>query len=312
VDTDGTPEFDSVRQYLNEIGAVRLLTAEQEVELAKRIEAGVYAAELLRQTHERSRALPRRRWRELEAVARDGRQAKDHMIRANLRLVVAVVSKRHRQGIPLLDAIQEGNLGLIRAVEKFDYTKGYKFSTYATWWIRQAMDRGAADAARTIRLPVHVFEELNKVRAIERTLTIQLGHEPTVEELAAAAGKTTERIDELRRIGRDVVSLDTPIGDQDDLRWRERIEDTALPPPPETVEHQSLMADVRVAVAALPPREAQVITRRYGLRTSEPGTLREIAEELRISRERVRQLEIHGLALLRDPENRASLLPWAG
>jgi RNA polymerase sigma factor (sigma-70 family) len=309
-DDDG--ELDFVRQYLNEIGTIPLLDAAQEIELSKRIEAGVYAAHLLSQVDERTDQPTAHRREELALVAEDGRRAKDHMIRANLRLVVAVAKKHYRNDIPLLDAIQEGNLGLIRAVEKFDYTKGYKFSTYATWWIRQFTNRGAAEASRTIRLPVHVAEELAKVRAVERTLAIQLGHQPTVEDLATEVGMPAERIAELRRIGRTVVSLDAPLDDQDGLPLGDAIEDTERTPIPDVVEQQVLIHDVRAAVAALPPREAQVITLRYGLGTDRPGTLQEIANTLRISRERVRQLEIHALTRLREPTRLASLLPWAG
>jgi RNA polymerase sigma factor (sigma-70 family) len=304
VRADENYELDLVRHYLNEIGSVPLLTAMQEIEL--------YAAQLLREADERADPLPTDRRGDLEAVAEDGRAAKDHMIRANLRLVVAMVRKHPRRGMPLLDAIQNGNLGLIRAVEKFDYTKGFKFSTYATWWIRQAMARGAAEASRAIRLPAHVGEELSKVQAVEHALTSQTGHEPNIDDLTAATGLPAERISEPRRIGRTVLSLETPLGEADDLTLGEAIQDTELVSASDTAERHALIADVRAAVAALPPREAQVIVLRYGLRTGQPATLQEISDELRISRERTRQLQIHALNRLRAPDHHPSLQAWAG
>jgi RNA polymerase sigma factor (sigma-70 family) len=308
--TDG-PATDLVRQYLDEIGSFALLTADEEVALAKRIEAGVYAAAQLSGTATTTRQLPPSRRRDLTLVAEDGRRAKEHMIRANLRLVVAVVRRYNRHRLPMLDAVQEGNLGLIRAVEKFDYTKGFKFSTYATWWIRQAVDRGVADQSRTIRLPVHVVEEVNKVRAMERKLTVRLGHEPTVDELATESGKPADRISELHRIARQVISLDSPLGDDGaDLSLGQFVDDADQTSGPDIVERAALAADVRASVAALPPRESRVITLRYGLRTGRTSTLQEVATELRVSRERVRQLELHALRLLRGA-SQPSLLPWA-
>ncbi|HET9139810.1 sigma-70 family RNA polymerase sigma factor [Actinophytocola sp.] len=305
-------QLDLVRRYLNEIGSVPLLTAAQEVELGKRIEAGLYAEQVLGEPAGGPHQLTAVRRHELRAVAEDGRQARDHMIKANLRLVVAVARKHYRQGVPLLDAIQNGTLGLIHAVEKFDYTKGYKFSTYATWWIRQAIDRGAAEGARTIRLPMHVWEELNKVRAAEHQLALHQAQEPTAEELAGRTGQTAGRVADLRRIGRAVVSLDTPVGEDAALTLGELVEDTELPSTPDIAEHHALIDDVAAAVAALPPREAQVITLRFGLRTGKPSTLRETAERLRISPERVRQLQLHALDRLRDPDHRPCLSAWAG
>jgi RNA polymerase sigma factor (sigma-70 family) len=311
VRADVDNEVDLVRQYLNEIGSVPLLSAVQEIDLAKRIEAGLYAEHLLHDANEQEPLLPARRRQFLQAVAEDGRAAKDHMIRANLRLVVAVVRKSPRRGLPLLDAIQNGNLGLIRAVEKFDYTKGFKFSTYATWWIRQATARGAAETSRAIRLPAQVADELSKIQGVEHALTVQKGREPTMEELATATGKPTQRVAELRRIGRTTLSLDTPLGDTDGPTLGEAMETAEPASIPETVERHALIATIRAAVATLPPREAQVITLRYGLRTGQPCTLRETAAQLRISPERARQLQIHALDRLRAPDHRPALVPWA-
>ena len=307
-DADGR---DLVRRYLDEIGSVPLLTAAQEVELAKRIEAGLYAAELLRQANADQESPGGRSRAELAAVAEDGRSAKDRMIRANLRLVVSVVKRHPRRVLPLLDAIQEGNLGLIHAVEKFDYAKGYKFSTYATWWIRQALARGSAQQSRTVRLPIHVMEELNKLDQIERGLGVQLGHDPSTEELAKASDIPEPRIAELRRAARDTLSLDTPIDEDGQLRLVDVITETDPPEIGENMERRSLVADVRAVVATLPTNEALVIRQRYGL-GGQARTLREIGDELGVSRERVRQLELHGLIALREDARRRVLLPWTG
>ncbi len=302
---------DLVRRYLDEIGSVPLLTAAQEVELAKRIEAGMYAAELLREAVA-ERPLGLRHRDELEAVARDGQAAKDHMIRANLRLVVAVARRHPHRGLPLLDAIQEGNLGLIRAVEKFDYTKGYKFSTYATWWIRQALGRGSAAQSRTIRLPVYVMDKLIKLDRVDHELGLRLGRDPTIEDLAVAVGMPVERVGELRQIGREVVSLDTALGEDGRRQLANAIADDDAPSAPDVVERRGLAADMRAMMATLPARESLVLARRYGLGDGQPRTLREISDELGLSRERVRQLERHGLALLRESRRRRVLLPWTG
>ena len=310
-DDDRRP--DLVRTYLDEIGSVPLLTAVEEVDLAKRIEAGLYAAELLRQADDGRRSLTAGCRAELVAVAEEGRRAKDGMIRANLRLVVAVVKRQPHRGLPLPDAIQEGNLGLIRAVEKFDYTKGFKFSTYATWWIRQALERGRAQQFRTLRLPVHVVEELNRLERIGHELSVRLGREPSVEELAVATGAPSARVEELRRVGRDVVSLDAPLGDGDgELRLAEVVTDVEAPGVEEVVERHALVTDVRAVVATLPPREALVITRRYGLDGDRPRTLREIGDEIGVGRERVRQLERDGIESLREPARSGALLSWTG
>ena len=301
-------DVDMVGQYLGQIGATPLLTAAQEVELAKRIEAGLYAAELLR----RADTDDGRTSAELEAVVRDGELAKDHMIRANLRLVVSVARKYYRHaGLSFLDVIQDGNLGLIRAVEKFDYAKGFKFSTYATWWIRQAIERGRADRSRTVRLPVHVVEKLNRISRIERNLANVLGRDPTPAEVAAQAEMSVEQIERLRELTRAAVSLDTPIGDDGETSIGDLIEDTDVLQPAEIVEHHAMTDGLRSLVASLPPREAAIITLRYGLEDGQQHTLAEVAERVGLTRERVRQLEKHAMNTLRDPRRHANLLPWA-
>ncbi|GDY29702.1 sigma-70 family RNA polymerase sigma factor [Gandjariella thermophila] len=310
-------EPDLAHHYLKDIGSTPLLTAEEEVDLAKRIEAGVYAAEQLRRDAEGEEPLsaapitPDRR-RELAAVAADGRRAKDHMIRANLRLVVSAAKKHAHRGLPFLDVIQEGNLGLIRAVEKFDYAKGYKFSTYAMWWIRQAIERGLAEQTRVIRLPVHVVEELSRIGRIDRQLSLRLGREPTVQELAEETGTPAHRVVELRRAAREAISLDTPIGEDGETRVADLIEDTETLQAVEALEHQALGEDIRAVVNTLPPREARIVTLRYGLHGGQPQTLQEVAEQVGLTRERVRQLEKAAPAELRNPDRRPPLLEWAG
>ena len=304
-------DVDLVGQYLGQIGATPLLTAAQEVELSKRIEAGLYAAELLR-TADATGTAPDQPREELEALVRDGDQAKDHMIRANLRLVVSVARKYYRHaGLSFLDIIQDGNLGLIRAVEKFDYAKGFKFSTYATWWIRQAIERGRADRSRTVRLPVHVVEKLNRLSRVERNLAIELGRDPTIEEVAVQAELTVEQIEQLRELTRSAVSLDTPIGEDGETRIGDLIEDVDVLQPAEVAEHHDMINSLRSLVDSLPPREATIINLRYGLDDGKPHTLAEVAERIGLTRERVRQLEKHALAKPRDPQRHATLLPWA-
>jgi RNA polymerase sigma factor (sigma-70 family) len=279
------------------------LTADQEVDLARRIEAGVYAGFLLA-------GVPSRPRRDLEYLVEDARRARRHMIVANLRLVVSVARQHNRGRLSLLDAIQEGNLGLIHAVEKFDYTKGYKFSTYASWWIRQAIDRGAAHA-RAIRLPAHVEDEVNRARAAHRALTADLGRAPTDDEIAAATGSTAGRIEELRRFSRSTISLDVSTGDDGEgVPFGEFIEDGELPPAQDVVEREALVADVRAAVADLPAREGHAVTLRFGLGSGRPCTLREIGDALGTSRERARQLIVQGLKRLASAESRHSLVQW--
>jgi RNA polymerase sigma factor (sigma-70 family) len=308
---DSHDEADLLRHYLREIGTTPLLTAQQEVDLAKRIEAGVYAAELLRRAEEDGTELPARRRRELHAVATDGHAAKDHMIRANLRLVVATAKKHTRRGTPLLDVIQEGNLGLIRAVEKFDYAKGFKFSTYAMWWIRQSIERGLAEVSRTVRLPMHVVEQVNKIGRMERNLADRLGRDPTVEELAVECELPVDKLTELRRAARDTISLDTPLGDDGGMLVGDLIEDSAVDDAQDRVERHALVEELRELLTTLAPREALIMSLRYGLTDGREHTLQDVAERVGLTKERVRQLEKESLATLRDPRLNRSLLEWA-
>ncbi|NEE03034.1 sigma-70 family RNA polymerase sigma factor [Phytoactinopolyspora halotolerans] len=304
------PEYDLVGQYLKQIGATPLLSAEEEVELAKRIEAGVYAQQLLEQ--EDAGGDPGRPRRELEAIARDGERAKDHMIRANLRLVVSAARKFYRNsGMSFLDVVQDGNLGLIRAVEKFDYAKGYKFSTYAMWWIRQAIERGRTEKARTIRLPAYQVESLSKLGRADRKLQLRLERDPTVEELAAEADMSVERVEELRELSRDVISLDTPVGDEGSANVGDLIEDTEVLQASEVAEFRALGEELRSLVGTLAPREAMIITLRYGLHDGRQHSLQEVGERVGLTKERVRQLEKQAIAELRDPARHEPLLEWA-
>jgi RNA polymerase sigma factor (sigma-70 family) len=302
---------DLLGQYLAQIAATPLLGAADEVRLAQRIEAGVHALEELRQAEAGERALSPHRRRALEGVVRDGQAAKDHMIRANLRLVVAMAKRHAHRGVPLLDVIQEGNLGLIRAVEKFDHTKGFKFSTYATWWIRQAIERGLAQHARTVRLPMHVVEELQKLGNIERRLQLSLGREPTVQEVAGESGFAEDRISWLRRVGRHAVSLDTPVDDTGETVVGDLIADTDVLQAADVAEYKALAEDLREAIGTLAPREAMILSLRYGLHDGQHRTLEQVARHVGLTRERVRQLEKQSLAQLRAPETRERLLEWA-
>ena len=298
---------DSVHTYLKSIGRTSLLTAEQEVDLAKRIEAGLYAEHKLETEAKLSQALRR----DLEDVAEDGRSAKSHMLEANLRLVVSVAKKYSDRGLSLLDVVQEGNLGLIRAVEKFDYTKGYKFSTYAMWWIRQAIQRGFADSARTIRLPVHVLEMLSKLSRVERDMHQRLGREPTPEELAVELDRTPDQIEELLRTSRQPISLDSTIGEDGETSIGDLIEDTDAPEASELVDRQLLADQLRHALDALTPREATIMAMRFGLYDGNPHTLDEIGRALGLTRERIRQLEKQSLSKLRHPSRAQPLLDYA-
>ncbi|GHE26578.1 RNA polymerase principal sigma factor HrdB [Streptosporangium violaceochromogenes] len=298
---------DSVHTYLKSIGRRTLLTAAQEVELAKRIEAGLYAEAKLEAEPGLSPAVRD----DLEWIAEDGRRAKDHMLEANLRLVVSVAKKYTDRGMALLDVVQEGNLGLIRAVEKFDYTKGYKFSTYAMWWIRQAIQRGFADSARTIRLPVHVLEMLSKLSRVERDMHQRLGREPTPEELAVELDRTPDQIEELLRTSRQPISLNATIGDDGETTIGDLIEDIDSPEASEVVDRQLLGEQLRGVLGNLSPREAKIMALRFGLVDGKPHTLDEIGKHLGLTRERIRQLEKESLSKLRHPSNTLPLLDWA-
>jgi RNA polymerase primary sigma factor len=305
---DQTPAMgDSVHTYLKSIGRTSLLTAEQEVDLAKRIEAGLFAEHKL----ETSTGLDEAYRRDLELIAEDGRRAKAHMLEANLRLVVSVAKKYSDRGLSLLDVVQEGNLGLIRAVEKFDYTKGYKFSTYAMWWIRQAIQRGFADSARTIRLPVHVLEMLSKLSRVERDMHQRLGREPTPEELAVELDRTPDQIEELLRTSRQPISLDSTIGEDGETSIGDLIEDVDAPEASELVDRQLMAEQLRSALDALTPREATIMAMRFGLYDGNPHTLDEIGRALGLTRERIRQLEKQSLSKLRHPSRAQPLLDFA-
>ncbi|NUW38841.1 RNA polymerase sigma factor [Nonomuraea rhodomycinica] len=298
---------DSVHTYLKSIGRRTLLTAAQEVELARRIEAGLYAEYKL----ETDSTLSPAAREDLEMVVQDGREAKDHMLEANLRLVVSVAKKYTDRGMSLLDVVQEGNLGLIRAVEKFDYTKGFKFSTYAMWWIRQAIQRGFADSARTIRLPVHVLEMLSKLSRVERDMHQRLGREPTPEELAKELDRTPDQIEELLRTSRQPISLNATIGEDGETTIGDLIEDVDSPEASEIVDRQLLGDQLRGVLDNLSPRESKIMALRFGLVDGKPHTLDEIGKHLGLTRERIRQLEKESLSKLRHPSNTRPLLDWA-
>jgi RNA polymerase nonessential primary-like sigma factor len=294
---------DLVRVYLNEIGKVPLLTAADEVELAKRIEAGLYAEHLLTASNSFSAA----RRRDLRALVIDGSRAKDHLLRANLRLVVSLAKRYTGHGMPFLDLIQEGNLGLIRAVEKFDYTKGFKFSTYATWWIRQAISRAMADQSRTIRLPVHLVEQVNKLQRLRREMNQSLGREATDAELAAELDVPEERIRELIDLSRDLVSLDQTVGTDDDAALGDFIADDTAPAAEAAVEAGLMRTQLRSVLGTLEAREAAVVRMRYGLDDGQPRTLDEIGRAFKLSRERIRQIERETMAKLRHPSRAQAL-----
>jgi len=296
-----------VRVYLNGIGKTALLTAAGEVELAKRIEAGLYAEHLLTSR----KRLGEKRKRELEAVMRDGEAARRHLLEANLRLVVSLAKRYTGRGMPLLDLIQEGNLGLIRAMEKFDYTKGFKFSTYATWWIRQAITRGMADQSRTIRLPVHLVEQVNKLARIKREMHQILGREASDEELAAESGIPVERINDLLEHSRDPVSLDMPVGSDEEAPLGDFIEDAEAMSAENAVIAELLHTDIRSVLATLDEREHQVIRLRYGLDDGQPRTLDQIGKLFGLSRERVRQIERDVMSKLRNGERADRLRSYA-
>lgn len=311
LDDDTPATGDSVHTYLKAIGRTPLLTAEEEVDLAKRIEAGLYAEEKLRLAATGEDKLSEELRGDLEILADDGRRAKAHMLEANLRLVVSVAKKYSDRGLPFLDVVQEGNLGLIRAVEKFDYTKGYKFSTYAMWWIRQAIQRGFADSARTIRLPVHVLEMLSKLSRVERDMHQQFGREPTPEELATELDRTPEQVEELLRTSRQPISLESPIGEDGETRIGDLIEDLDTPEAATLVDHQLMADQLRDVLDTLEPRESTIMAMRFGLIDGRPRTLDEIGNHLGLTRERIRQLEKESLSKLRHPSRSMPLLDFA-
>ncbi|HEY5857028.1 MAG TPA: sigma-70 family RNA polymerase sigma factor [Aldersonia sp.] len=310
VDTDldaQSPAADLVRVYLNGIGRTALLSAEQEVELAKRIEVGLYAQHVL----ETGKRLTAAKKRDLAVIVREGRAARSHLLEANLRLVVSLAKRYTGRGMPLLDLIQEGNLGLIRAMEKFDYAKGFKFSTYATWWIRQAITRGMADQSRTIRLPVHLVEQVNKLARIKRELHQQLGREPSDEELSAESGIPVAKITDLLDHSRDPVSLDMPVGSDEEAPLGDFIEDSEATSAESAVIAGLLHSDVRSVLATLDEREQQVIRLRYGLDDGQPRTLDQIGKLFGLSRERVRQIEREVMAKLRKGDRAERLRSYA-
>ena len=289
---------DPVKDYLKQIGKVSLLNAEQEVDLARRIEAGLYAEELLKTT---SNDLSSRQRRELHILAQDGQQAKNHLLEANLRLVVSLAKRYTGRGMQFLDLIQEGNLGLIRAVEKFDYTKGYKFSTYATWWIRQAITRAMADQARTIRIPVHMVEVINKLARVQRQMLQDLGREPTPEELAKELDMTPEKVVEVQKYGREPISLHTPLGEDGDSEFGDLIEDSEAIVPADAVSFTLLQEQLHRVLDTLSEREAGVVSMRFGLGDGQPKTLDEIGKVYGVTRERIRQIESKTMSKLRHP-----------
>ncbi|GAA2625641.1 RNA polymerase sigma factor [Streptomyces axinellae] len=288
---------DPVKDYLKQIGKVPLLNAEQEVELAKRIEAGLFAEDKLAAADKLAPKLQR----ELEIIAEDGRRAKNHLLEANLRLVVSLAKRYTGRGMLFLDLIQEGNLGLIRAVEKFDYTKGYKFSTYATWWIRQAITRAMADQARTIRIPVHMVEVINKLARVQRQMLQDLGREPTPEELAKELDMTPEKVVEVQKYGREPISLHTPLGEDGDSEFGDLIEDSEAVVPADAVSFTLLQEQLHSVLDTLSEREAGVVSMRFGLTDGQPKTLDEIGKVYGVTRERIRQIESKTMSKLRHP-----------
>ncbi|MBO0864224.1 MAG: RNA polymerase sigma factor [Mycobacterium sp.] len=300
-DAELTASADSVRAYLKQIGKVALLNAEEEVELAKRIEAGLYATQLMAEIAERGEKLPAPQRRDMAWICRDGDRAKNHLLEANLRLVVSLAKRYTGRGMAFLDLIQEGNLGLIRAVEKFDYTKGYKFSTYATWWIRQAITRAMADQARTIRIPVHMVEVINKLGRIQRELLQDLGREPTPEELAKEMDITPEKVLEIQQYAREPISLDQTIGDEGDSQLGDFIEDSEAVVAVDAVSFTLLQDQLQSVLETLSEREAGVVRLRFGLTDGQPRTLDEIGQVYGVTRERIRQIESKTMSKLRHP-----------
>ncbi|OUC93008.1 RNA polymerase subunit sigma-70 [Streptosporangium minutum] len=300
---------DPVKDYLRRIGKVALLSAEQEVELARRIEAGLFAAESLGTDAKAPSADVRA---ELEWLAEDGMRAKNHLLEANLRLVVSIAKRHTGRGMAFADLIQEGNLGLIRAAEKFDYTKGFKFSTYATWWIKQAVTRALADQARTIRIPVHMVEVINKVARVQRQMMVTLGREPSPHELAAELDMTVEKITEVQKYGREPISLHTPLGAEGDAEFGDVIEDSEAILPEEAVTFVLLQQQLHAVLDALSEREAGVVRLRFGLADGQPKTLDEIGKVFGVTRERIRQIESKTMSKLRHPVRARALRDYLG
>jgi RNA polymerase primary sigma factor len=306
-DAELTLSVDSVRAYLKQIGKVALLNAEEEVELATRIEVGLYAAERVRRAENSTEKLSLQLRRDLRWIVRDGKRAKNHLLEANLRLVVSVAKHYTGRGMPFLDLIQEGNLGLIHAVEKFDYTKGFKFSTYATWWIRRTITRAMADQARTIRIPAHMVEVINNLGRIQRKLLQDLGREPTPEELAKEMDITPEKVLELQQYAREPISLDQTIGEAGDSPLGDFIEDSQAVAVIDVVSFPLLQDDLRSALATLSEREAGVIRLRFGLTDGQPHTLDQVGHVYGVTRERIRQIEIKTMTKLRQPSRSHAL-----
>jgi RNA polymerase primary sigma factor len=305
------PTTDLVRVYLTDIGKVALLNAEQEVDLAKRIEAGLFAAEKMRAADAKeTKKIPAKLRRDLEWIAADGVRARNHLLEANLRLVVSLAKRYQGKGLTLLDLIQEGNIGLVRAVEKFDYTKGYKFSTYATWWIRQALQRAIADQGRTIRVPVHMVEQINKALRVKRDLATEFGREPTFDELGKVLEMTAERVEEILGYGRETLSLETPVGDDGTATFGEFIEDADAPVAADVVDFGLLQDRLRLVLGTLPERSASVMRMRFGLDDGRARTLDEVGKELGLTRERIRQIERDTLRELRKSDTAATLKAW--
>jgi RNA polymerase primary sigma factor len=310
-DVGPSASADLVRVYLREIGRVSLLTAADEVDLAKRVEAGVFAAERL-SVIEHDPKIDADFKRDLLAVVGDGQRAKQRLIESNLRLVVSIAKRYAGRGLPFLDLIQEGNLGLIRAVEKFDYTRGFKFSTYASWWIRQAVSRAVADQARTIRIPVHMVETVNRILRAQRMLVQTLGRDPSAAEIAAQVDMPTERVEEIKRLAMEPVSLHSPVGEEEGSELGDLIEDSESVPPAELVSAGLLASHVEAVLTHLGDREREVVRMRYGLTDGEPRTLEEVGRAFGVTRERVRQIEAKSLAKLRHPHLSAQLRDYLG
>jgi RNA polymerase primary sigma factor len=311
-DAELTVSVDSVRTYLKQIGKVALLNAEQEVELAKRIEAGLYAAERLRRAGAVTDQLSPQLRRNLRWILRDGQRARNHLLEANLRLVVSMAKRYTGRGMPFLDLIQEGNVGLIRAVAKFDYAKGYKFSTYATWWIRQAITRAMADQARTIRIPVHMIEVINTLGRVKRELLVDLGRDPTPEELAKEMNITPEKVLELQSYAREPLSLDQTIGDEGDSQLGDFIEDSQAVVAVDAVSFALLQDELQAVLGTLSEREAGIVRLRVGLTDGQPRTLEEIAHVYGVTRERIRQIETKTMSKLRHPSRSQTLRDYLG